>query len=817
MYAASADGFSNEGYTDGGTIEELEINDGLTGKIKYTAGNGNVYIDKTGDSVSLRLENVTKADGSVFIISCDSSISLAVETAGSNTVYISAPAAVITLTGNGDLNSSKITANKLNKDSFTGKLNARVTIVSGSEGSKRYDCIVYGEYVCSDGIISIGKYENVIQTLTIPEGASLTLSDNSQLLVRSIEGNYNDYLNTEGSLINNGKCIFLETALDDSSAFVEGLGMSGTGIITISSASDSSDITAENSKVYDNNGFQDLTNTNNSATDKEVEIDENTPKSFYRPDEKSIIYYTPAKDGASALLEVHDLSNKNGDTGYNIKYGEIDSPTLIAPLTLKVVGNNEFNVVSSGEITLTGEGSLYGTVMAPGFSVSDGFKGELNLLAAAAIQDGDIPKQALTVYGQYGLDDGIVGCYYSDGEIEGKITLTVPEGSKCVVENTFMISDVGDDYGEYLNIKGEFVNNGTIVCSGNVPSDPAAFIRSLNLSGDGFVEIHHDNGDGTFTPYIYTNDGVKLTYVGGDLDFKDNTSIWGDHMAEYGYSFVEKDGNYVLTLKDFRTPSTVNLPSDQPIIINSSGACYINDLNISIDSDNEPVLTFEGDGELTVNQELYTTYKSTVTVANGAKVIFNNDIDTSKGHIIINGSLTAYYGEYPAVSAAAVTVGETGILSVSGRYGVYIPERDTDSSLEAYGFCIENGGTFIADCEEFNFASPIIGEIDDYSDIIKVPAGYIPHGYEIAIVDSGFDDSSNGDGKAVAILADDGESMGGYIVVHKHSADYNNYIPDPADPEQHIRSCTSDPNHSDKAEKHTFGGWGVCERYRSRG
>ena len=146
MYAASADGFSNEGYTDGGTIEQLlEITDELTGKTKYTAGNGNVYIDKTGNSVSLRLDNVTNADGSVFIISCDSSISLAVETAGSNTVYISAPAAVITLTGNGDLNSSKIMANKLNKDSFTGKLNARVTIVSGSEGSKRYDCIVYGE------------------------------------------------------------------------------------------------------------------------------------------------------------------------------------------------------------------------------------------------------------------------------------------------------------------------------------------------------------------------------------------------------------------------------------------------------------------------------------------------------------------------------------------------------------------------------------------------------------------------------------------------------------------------------------------------
>ncbi len=811
--AASGDSFSDEGYTDGGEISRLEINDNLTEKTKYTVGNGHVYAEKDGSFVFLRLENVPEVDGLNFYISCDSAISLTMEAAGSNKVNIYMEKASVTLVGNGTLNNSTITARGLNKDGFTGEMNA---IIISSEKSDRYDGTIYGECVYSYGNFIVGEYGGIIQTLTIPGDASLTFPENSGILFVGVERGHSDYLNIEGKLINNGEIIFAGTDPDDPSAFVESFGFSGTGTVKVSAASDVDDITNANSKVYDNNGFLDMTDGN---TDKVVEFDADTPKSFYRPDNTGRLYYTPPAGDSPALLKA---------CGIDKETLHIQCLSEAIPVTLNLEGDNWFGVECYADVILDGTGSFAGDIFTLGeFSVGESFEGELNARIAQQTieQSGNAVSSTINmvVYGDYVQMDtvDILASNIVDENNTYKATLTVPKGAAYIIDEgcTAMI-DVGSNYEKYLKIDGKMINNGEIeVHTDDVLDDPAAFIQSLKLSGSGVVRIINENAETTVDD-MYTNDGVKVTYSGGELNFEDHTgdTVWGDHMAEYGYSFEEKDSSYVLTLKDFASPERVRLPADKPIVINSSGVCYIGELSISTDTD-EANLSFGGDGTLTVNKKIWIQDKGTVTIAEGARIIANNGFSDNEGRLVVYGSFTAMCDETnrhnSAVYAGALEIADTGILNVGGSRGIWINRY---SSATGFSLSIAEGGQIIADCGEYGLAVCQFGAASDPDSIFDIPEGYLPHGYEfitaaeynevttvvtLLLALEGSQITVSGEGRYII----EGEGAEGYIVIHRHSADYDNYIPDPDNSGQHIKSCANDPGHSDSAEKHAYGGW----------
>lgn len=781
-------------------------------------GSGLIYYtppSEAGEPALLKLVNVCVKDDAeaMLAINCNDEIPVVVEVEGENSVELMWPSEV-TLTGTGKLNKMLLTSKAFSKGDFTGELNAFTAVCAiVSEGTVlylKYDFTVYGNYVeTASPVMPIAAYSEeegatLICTFTISEGASYTVSEGVSVIFYNLGTDYEDYLSIQGDFINNGSVVYAsETPLSEPQKLFDFLNLSGDGLVFVSEELDSVD----NADIYNNDGFVSGGIIDNWL----LEIDETvTEKTFYVLANGGGIYYTPsAGEGLPARLKLSEVS----DGGFSLA-GSVNIPVI-----LETEGENYLREIFwfPGNITLTGNGDLFvDSIMTSDFTVSEDFTGDLNALVTNAVVSGNDFEFVRTVYGSYYATDFdimvIAGIESEEDGSTQKTKFVIPAGAEFEVgeDVTVMISNVGTEYGDYLKIDGKFINNGTIICDGNVPDDPEEFIRSLKLTGTGYVVIRYDSGE-----VCYSNDGLRLTYTAGDLDLRYNESLRGDHIDEHGYSFNEsEDGSYVLTLKDFSTPYQVTLPGDKPVIINSSGVCYIGDLSIS--HENSIPVTFEGDGELTVNDSLNFSKSCQIIVAEGARVTTNSGVTAYEGvgQIIVNGSYTAICGsnQYDeAVLADCIRIGPDGIMNVRGRRGVCL-YRDSDADYPS--FFIEEGGRFIADCGEYGLAICNSGSIDG---TVSIPEGYLPHGYVfVKAEDSMYDDRYCMllalEGSEITFYSYmreivSGEGAEGYIVLHPHSGDYDKFIPDPENPEQHIKSCSNDPKHSDSAAPHAFGDW----------
>lgn len=781
-------------------------------------GSGLIYYtppSEAGEPALLKLVDVCVKDDAeaMLAINCNDEIPVVVEVEGENSVELSW-ASEVTLTGTGKLNKMLLTSKAFSKGDFTGELNAFTAVCAiVSEGTVlylKYDFTVYGNYVeTASPVMPIAAYSEeegatLICTFTISEGASYTVSEGVSVIFYNLGEDYEDYLSIQGDFINNGSVVYAsETPLAEPQKLFDFLNLSGDGLVFVSEELDSVD----NADIYNNDGFVSGGIIDNWL----LEIDETvTEKTFYVLANGGRIYYTPsAGEGLPARLKLSEVS----DGGFSLA-GSVNIPVI-----LETEGENYLREIFwfPGNITLTGNGDLFvDSIMTSDFTVSEDFTGDLNALVTNAVVSGNDFECVRTVYGSYYATDFdimvIAGIESEEDGSTQKTKFVIPAGAEFEVgeDVTVMISNVGTEYGDYLKIDGKFINNGTIICDGNVPDDPEEFIRSLKLTGTGYVVIRYDSGE-----VCYSNDGLMLTYTTGDLNFEDDETIRGDHIDEHGYSFNEsEDGSYVLTLKDFSTPYQVRLPGDKPVIINSSGVCYIGDLSIS--HENSIPVTFEGDGELTVNDSLKFSKSCQIIVAEGARVTTNSGVTAYEGvgQIIVNGSYTAICGsnQYDeAVLADCIRIGPDGIMNVRGRRGVCL-YRDSDADYPS--FFIEEGGRFIADCGEYGLAICNSGSIDG---TVSIPEGYLPHGYVfVKAEDSMYDDRYCMllalEGSEITFYSymreiESGEGAEGYIVLHPHSGDYDKFIPDLDNPEQHIKSCSNDPKHSDSAAPHAFGDW----------
>lgn len=818
--------------TNTGEFDETLIID--KGAVQIYSDTGRAYLDLENDTVLngsgliyytppseeggpalLKLVDVCVKDDAeaMLVIECEKDIPVVVEVEGENSVEL-IWSSEVTLTGTGKLKKMRLTSTAFSKGDFTGELNAFTAVCAiVSEGTGlyiKYDCTVYGNYVeTASHDMPIAAYSEeegaiLICTFTISEGASYTVSEGVSVIFYNLGENYEDYLSIQGDFINNGSLVYAsETPLSEPQKLFDLLDLSGDGLVFVSEELDSVD----NADIYNNDGF-----VSGGVIDApSLEIDETvTEKTFYVLEYGGRIYYTPPTEkGEPARLKLSEV-NPMYFSSFFISY------TSDIPVILETEGDNYLGslLCFPGEITLTGNGALSALmIMTSDFTVAEDFTGDLNAIVANTVISGNIIESVGTVYGRclaIGETD-IAGIAEEDG-ITQKYKFVLPADAEYNVDYdaVAVISDVGNDYGDYLEINGTFINDGVVLYTGSTfPDDPEEFIRNLKLTGTGYVVIRYDSGE-----VCYSNDGLRLTYTAGDLDLEDNESLRGDHIDEHGYSFNEsEDGSYVLTLKDFSTPYQVTLPGDKPVIINSSGACYIGELSIS--QKNSIPVTFEGDGELTVNDRLNFNDSCQIIVAEGARVTTNSGVTAYEGvgQIIVNGSYTAICGSDrydEAVLADCIRIGPDGIMNVRGRRGVCL-YRDSDADYPS--FFIEEGGRFIADCGEYGLA---ICKSDSIDGTVSIPEGYLPHGYVfVKAEDSMFDHNC----MILALEGSEivfgsymreivsGEGAEGYIVLHPHSEDYDKFIPDPENPEQHIKSCSNDPEHSDSAAPHAFGDW----------
>ncbi len=354
-----------------------------------------------------------------------------------------------------------------------------------------------------------------------------------------------------------------------------------------------------------------------------------------------------------------------------------------------------------------------------------------------------------------------------------------------------------------LTNNGSIVNNGTITLpkAGTAASD----IGNLKLTGTGTVRV----SDGT-TAEVYDNTGTPLT---GDLDFTQGTNISGE-----GYDWNAAANT--LTLTNAVIGGTVTLPPNVAVTIEAVGECSIHTLVIAGSASDKMMLTFNGEegSTLTVQQRINLSGgdANTLTVEKGATVIANGGIVSGSSGgvnsiVTINGTLTAKGDSDTAISAGKVVVGKGGKLSVSGIRGVQLNGMNSGGSGSDFTgvFTVVRGGSFYANCTEFNVA--VYAGADTFPDgsnadkAIIIPEDHMPGDCRV----------EKGINAVNFIKISTGNVFTGPMTIHeKHTYDSTWKF----DSAQHWRECTyegcskrdGEASHNPIWQYNTDGHWQEC-------
>lgn len=228
-----------------------------------------------------------------------------------------------------------------------------------------------------------------------------------------------------------------------------------------------------------------------------------------------------------------------------------------------------------------------------------------------------------------------------------------------------------------------------------------------------------------------------LSEVAGNLDFSDPAAI----PAGDGYQWDEGSGT--LTLQGVRIDGTVTLPGNREVTVVTGEASSIAVLEIAKNGLylQSADVVFDGPGELTILNRISNGMNGdTLTVAQGAKVTVEGSIDIGQsggmdGSVLVNGTLTVSGGAGTAISAGEVVIGGSGTLRVSGERGVKVNGMLPGGVSDFTGaFTIERGGTFAADCGEYNLlVSGTFPEGFPVNTAVCFPDGYLPSDYKVTL------------------------------------------------------------------------------------
>lgn len=353
------------------------------------------------------------------------------------------------------------------------------------------------------------------------------------------------------------------------------------------------------------------------------------------------------------------------------------------------------------------------------------------------------------VYGDYTLTESIsfhegYSYFWDIGLAEGS-TLTIPDGMTFDLSNLVRSDDTGED--TYDLSGGEIINNGILALPNKEADEIQAYIKTLDISGSGLVEVRDRITDAVIA--TYTNTGVRPLDPAGNLDLSANAGGDAANWDTQGYKWenVQTDENGQITsgtlvLAEGFNAEKVILP-DAAVEIVSQGECVIGTLTPPGGPDNGHAdklkLTFSGAGPLTVREFINISggHENALTVARDAVVIAENGITVCAdgavdGLVTVNGTLTSRADSGSAVVTGKVSVGPSGTLKVSGDTGVAL--GGVNGSFDR-AFELAPGGRFTGDCENnIILASKSNGAAFDAdleaADILVIPDGYLPQGLE---------------------------------------------------------------------------------------
>ena len=466
---------------------------------------------------------------------------------------------------------------------------------------------------------------------------------------------------------------------------------------------------------------------------------------YMEPSSEAAVYYE-AGDGYVMFSKTSD-GTKTGTANAVLLNAGSTAPIAGNLAEVKVIGENSLSEIQSldevgTKVSFTGNGTLhtfFGGSVEPEIADSVAFHGLVCVMTTEASQEqGKLSiSMNFTAYGTSDLppivweseeDPGsfVVGTVSSKEAIV-TIRLTVSEGATLTIPKEVPLKIEKSEEISCLTNHGTLINNSTVSLPDATPAD----IKGLRLTGSGLVQVP----SGTGITY-YTNEGVELgNHKMEDLDLSGTNADQGSLETD-GYHW-DADAK-TLTLNGLALTGTLTLPdaSGREIKIVMSKESLVN--SVSVSGNYRPTVQITGSAPLTVQS---ISGDMSLTVAQGAVLNAMERINIgSSGNadsiITVNGTLTVKGDS--GIRCGQMVTGADGTVNISGACGVAVFGVNGSSGTEYKGaFQIANGGTFTADCTDYNvmvFTGGAAVTKENAETYLVLPDNYLPAGHSIRVV-----------------------------------------------------------------------------------
>ena len=459
------------------------------------------------------------------------------------------------------------------------------------------------------------------------------------------------------------------------------------------------------------------------------------------PTHEKAVYY----EAGNGYVMFSQLSNSDPDNGaasailFNARSTD---KGIEGNLTeIEVIGENALETIHilnyEGEsVSITGTGTLRTTMIS---AVSPTMAGGVTFNGLVGVnKEGTIetPTTSLdfTAYGNSVLppampDKFVVGAVSND-KVNMLVSLTVQKGATLTIPENMTLEISGLEHLSRLTNNGTLVNDGTV----SIPDATAEDIKGLRLTGSGLVQVPAGTG---YT--YYTNGGAAL----GNLKVEnlDLSQVVGDQgdLKNDGYHWNNTDRT--LTLNGLAVTGALDLPNGaEDIKIAVQKESFVNSL--SHPDSYRPTVRIVGREPLTVQHmsgDIHLTLErdgalnaGEINIGAAGSV---DSIITVKGKLTVKGK---------GIRCGQMVIDATGVLNVSGEQGVAVFGVNGSSDRYQGAFQIAKGGTFTANCTDYNVMVLTQGITMDEAKAktyLVLPENYLPEGYSIQVAtgDNGSD------------------------------------------------------------------------------
>ena len=470
-----------------------------------------------------------------------------------------------------------------------------------------------------------------------------------------------------------------------------------------------------------------------------------TGKGAMEPTATKAVYYK-AGDGYVMFSQLSNGDSENGAASAILFNARSADKGIDGNLTkIEVIGENVLKAINvlnfeGNSVSVTGTGTLrtsMASAVPPTMMGGVTFNGLVNVYKVGTSEHDDASFD-FTAYGNSVLpplplmpdtNKFVVGDVSESGR-KMSVRLTVQNGATLTIPGNMTLEISGLEHLSRLTNNGTLVNDGTV----SIPDATAEDIKGLRLTGSGVVRVPAGTG---YT--YYTNGGVALGNL--KMDNLDLSNASGDQGV------LETDGYHwnntarSLTLNGLAVTGTLTLPNGaDDIKIAVQKESLVN--RFSYNDSNRPTVRIVGREPLTVQHmsgDIHLTLErygalnaGEINIGAAGSV---DSIITVKGKLTVKGK---------GIRCGQMVIGATGAVSVSGEQGVAVFGVNGSSDRYQGAFQIAKGGTFTANCTDYNVMVLTQGITMDEAKAkayLVLPENYLPEGYSIQVAtgDNGSD------------------------------------------------------------------------------